>query len=1028
MATQKSPKTTTKTKKPAVKPNIHVTKSGQKIKLQHGFMQRWVARRDRKELRKAEMLRDMPKGRIKRILYRLQPKRLYRYWFSKQGLIMGLKLVGLGFIAVFIVLLGVFAYFRKDLPNLKNITGDNIGGSVRYYDKTGQTLLWEDYNSVKRTPVTQDKISQFVKDATVAVEDRDFYKHGGFDVKGIARAGVANITGGGTSQGGSTITQQLVKLTNDWTGDRSYTRKIKELILSVELERTYSKDEILTGYLNSAPYGNIEYGVEAASQDYFKKPAKDLTLDEAAFLAAIPKSPSYYSPYGPLFSAGGKQAVVNRQHYALDVMEQIGKITKKQHDDAKKVDTLAKVNTERPNKYGTITAPYFVLAAKEQLQKRFEQTYKRGGWKVITTLDINLQNLAQKSIDDGRAQMNRQDADNAAFVAEDTQSGQVVALIGGVDFKNTTYGQINYANDVNISPGSSIKPYDYTTFIENNNNAGAGSVLFDAMGPLPGYPCTNRALPGPTSKGDCLFDYDRNPNSGPLTLRYALGGSRNIPAAKAMLSAVPNDTSSGKTTSINKVLSTASGLMGVDDGYHCYKQDIDITTATKEDETQCYTSAAIGDGAYLHLTDHVNGIASLGRLGKSVPQTFILKVTDGSGKTLDEYKPVVGTQVVRQDAAYIVSDMASDPKASYLGGSCTDTSCSGMKFHRYKGWKTAIKTGTTNDQFDGLMVNWNTKYTTGIWVGNHTRTTPYTGGPENMTDPIMKEFMQGAIDQLGDVPAQNWTQPADIKVAPAYVMHSKIFNAQSVPNASTDIYPAWYQSKTSTAGKKQTIDVISNKLATECTPDLAKKDLEGAGATAFSSDAFVAGGANTDQKDDVHQCTDNKPTVSVNVSPGSGNSYSISVVIGAGSHDLAGNEDKGAGKVNIMVDGQNIQSLNASDCGGTCNTSYTPTSAGSHTVTAQIIDSVLYDTTSAPETIDAHILTINSTNSASSVTFNWSGNTGKVTIYQSNGSLVCGPSQSSCSKIKASVPALAPGAQVYGKDESGATSASITGY
>ena len=225
---------------------------------------------------------------------------------------------------------------RKDLPNLRDISGDNIGGSIRYYDKTGQTLLWEDYDAVKRIPVEDNQISQYMKDATVAVEDRDFYKHGGFDIKGIIRAGVANISGGSTSQGGSTITQQLVKLTQDWSKDRTYARKIKELILSVELERSYSKTEILTGYLNAAPYGNIEYGVEAASRDYFQKSAKDLTLDEASFLASIPKSPSYYSPYGPYFTQGGKEDVIGRQHYTLDVMEQLGKITPQQRDDAEK--------------------------------------------------------------------------------------------------------------------------------------------------------------------------------------------------------------------------------------------------------------------------------------------------------------------------------------------------------------------------------------------------------------------------------------------------------------------------------------------------------------------------------------------------------------------------------------------------------------------------------------------------------------------------------------------------------------------
>lgn len=1011
MATQKSPKKPFKPRKSVSKPNIYTTKSGQKIKLQHGLMQRYIAHRDRKDLRKAELLRDMPKGRMKRILYRLHPKRLYHYWFSKQGLIMGLKLMGIGFIVAFVTLLGVFAYFRKDLPNLKEITGDNIGGSIRYYDKTGQSLLWEDYDAVKRIPVQPNQISQYVKDATVALEDRDFYKHGGFDLKGIMRAGIANITGGSTSQGGSTITQQLVKLTQDWTKDRTYTRKIKELILSVELERTYSKDEILTGYLNAAPYGNIEYGVEAGARDYFQKPAKDLTLDEAAFLAAIPKSPSNYSPYGPYFNSGGKEALVNRMHYALNVMEQIGKITKKQHQDALKIDTLAKVKNQ-PAKYGGIAAPYFVLAAKEQLENKFEQTYKRGGWKVITSLDINLQALAEKAISDGRRQMDRQDADNAAFVAEDNQTGQVVALVGGVDFTNPVYGQINYARDVNISPGSSIKPYDYTTYIENNNNAGAGSVLYDQVGPLPGYPCTNRS----TTTGNCLNDYDRVQNSGPLTLRFALGGSRNIPAAKAMLSAVPNDTSNGKTTSINKVLSTTSALMGVEDGYRCYKPGTDVTTATKVDQTQCYTSAAIGDGAYLHLTDHVNGIASIARLGKSIPQTFIIKVTDSSNKVLDEYKPSVGTQVVRQDTAYIVSDMASDPKASYLNGSCNDTNCTGMKFHRYKGWKTAIKTGTTNDAYDGLMVNWNTKYTTGIWIGNHSRTVAYSGLPENMTDPIMKQFMHGAIDLLGDVPAVNWTQPAGVKLAPAYVLTSKIFQAQSVPSPSTDLYPSWYQGKVSTAGKKQTLDVISNKLATECTPDLAKKEVNSTAASSFSGDAFVPGGANTDLKDDVHQCTDSKPTASINVSLGSGNSYSISATVGAGTHELGGNGDKGGGKVNIQVDGQTIQSFDVGDCGGgICSTSYTPTSGGSHAVTAQVVDSVLYDATSSPQSITPISLSQSSSSGVGgNVTFSWTGGSGTVSIFQSNGTLVCSDTNS-CNKPKALLPV---GTQVYARDSS----------
>jgi penicillin-binding protein 1A len=195
---------------------------------------------------------------------------------------MALKLLGIGTVAMFLLLIAVFAFFRKDLPNLRDISGKNIGGSVRYYDRTGQVLLWEDYDAVKRTPVKDENISPYIKDATVAVEDKDFYNHGGFDVKGITRAGVNNALGKSSTQGGSTITQQLVKLTQNWSKEKTYTRKVKELILAVELERTYSKKEILAGYLNTAPYGDITYGVESSMQDYFNKSAKDMTLDEAA--------------------------------------------------------------------------------------------------------------------------------------------------------------------------------------------------------------------------------------------------------------------------------------------------------------------------------------------------------------------------------------------------------------------------------------------------------------------------------------------------------------------------------------------------------------------------------------------------------------------------------------------------------------------------------------------------------------------------------------------------------------------------
>src|SRR5687768_12563550 len=242
-----------------LKGNRFITNSGKSIKIHRSLSERAKLRKETKALRKAKRMEGMPKSRLKRFFFRLHPKRLAAYWFSRDGAIMALKVTGIGIVVGFFLLMALFAYFRKDLPNLRDPSGQTIGGSIRYYDRTGQTLLWEDYDAVKRTPVPDESISQLLKDATIAIEDRDFFKHSGFNVKGITRAAWNNAFGGST-QGGSTITQQLVKLTTPgFAEDRSLTRKIRELIISVEMERSYSKKEILTGYLNAAPYGGIEY-------------------------------------------------------------------------------------------------------------------------------------------------------------------------------------------------------------------------------------------------------------------------------------------------------------------------------------------------------------------------------------------------------------------------------------------------------------------------------------------------------------------------------------------------------------------------------------------------------------------------------------------------------------------------------------------------------------------------------------------------------------------------------------------------
>lgn len=895
--------------------NTFTTKSGKTIKINRSVTERSKARKEQRAREKAAYLSTLPTNRFKRILYRMHPKRMAAYWFSREGAIMALKITGISIVAGFLILVGTFAYFRKDLPNITNIYGEKIGGSITYYDKSGQTVLWQDYDAVQRFPVKDEEISQYMKDATIAIEDKNFYKHGAFDVSGIGRAVYHDITSNGPRQGGSTITQQLVKLNQDWTEDRTYTRKVKELILAVELEREYTKKEILTGYLNIAPYGGIEYGVEAAARNYFKTSAKDLTLAQASFLASIPQAPSYYSPYAKEYF--NQEALIGRQHYILDQMVDQKMITKAQADEAKKVDIVATVQP-RENKYKDMKAPYFVLAAKKELEQRYgSQTVNRGGWKVTTSLDMKLQSDAEKRYNEALPIIKRQKGDVAAFVASDVETGQVVALVGGPGMQTPGYGEINYAQ-LRLPPGSSYKPYDYAALIEATG-AGAGSVLHDIQAPIPGtsYTCTNKSM-SKENPGNCLKDYDLK-YPGPVTLRYALGGSRNVPAVKAMLIA-----GTEKTIKLSED-------MGLTSGYNCYEQGDEKL----EREAPCYASSAIGDGAYLHLDEHVNAYGTFSRNGLYVPKTYITQIVDAGGKTIDKFKQPKGKQVIRPDTAYIISDMLSDPNASYMS----------QKIHNYNGWKFAFKTGTTNDNKDGLMLGYSSKYAAGVWVGYHDRSREMSGFMETMTRPVIYNWMK---DAHAGQPAKNWEKPAGVKTAPAYIIRNHVGSGSREPSPATDIYPSWYKPRTG-GDSTQVLDKVSNKVATDCTPELARQSSNNAKTSVFSVDTFVdAGGQGANSSstatDDVHNCGDTKPSVALspNGTCVANASCYIFVTPAQGTHALVdpARSNLGGGVIKFYFNGQEIGSQAADQTAFT----FTPTSAGS--VTATIVDSVLYSTQS----------------------------------------------------------------------------------
>lgn len=1005
--------------------NTFVTKSGQTIKINRSIVGRIKAKQAERAQKKAERLAGMPKSRVKRFFYRMHPKRLYKYWFSREGAIMALKITGIGILVGFLFVIGVFAYFRKDLPNITDVSGNSLGGSIQYYDKTGKTLLWEDFDAVKRIPVPEDEISDNMRKAVIAVEDSKFYEHGGFDLRGITRAGINNVLGrsGDTKQGGSTITQQLVRLTQkDIGNEQTYTRKLKELILSVQLEREYSKEQILTGYLNAAPFGNIQYGVEVAAQDYFHKSAKDLTIEESAFLAAIPKSPSVYSPYGPFYD---KDALIGRQHYILDLMVEEQMISQEEATKAKEVAILKKVRKPEA-KYANIKHPYFALAAKSEVEQRYgAETANRGGWRVITTLDVELQKIAEKAVSDNRANTERYSATQQAFVAEEVETGHIVSLVGGVDFNNKKIaGQINYAHDAYIPPGSTFKPYDYAALIEYSDNVGAGSVLYDSQGPLPGYPCTDKSRPvtnGDNSK-KCFWDYDfRYP--GPLTLRYSLGGSRNVPALKANL-----------IVGTDKVNDMASRMMynegDMNNGrksYNCYEPGTDLSPGADKgvieaSKTQCYGSSAIGDGAFLHLDDHVNGFATFSRLGKAIPRTYIKEVFDAGGKSIYKYEKPEGEQVIRPDTAYIVNDMAADPKASYLPAGY-------YKFHDYNGWDFAIKTGTTNDGFDGLMASWSAKYATVAWVGHHNRTVELGNGSqmELMTTPIVRNWMTAAHDKAGS--PKNWNKPDGVKTEDAYVIRTHVGIGSVEPSSNKDLFPSWYKPPNGAANANKDIDIVSNKLATECTPGRAVKRAGGSSSNIFSVDTFRdGGGANnsTEEKDDVHDCSDAKPSISLTPKTyNCGTGCTISATVSKGTHPLS--SSRFAGTVNLIVDGKQVASKTIKNA-GVVNFSYKPTFSGSKSLKVEVIDSVLYDasstgsiTGSAGDDDDSDGLELEADKNGSlSFDVEWSGGVGVVSIKRADtGDVICtGASSGSCTKALSEI-GWPTNKEIYATDDNG---------
>ncbi len=590
------------------------------------------------------------------------------------------------------------------------------------YARDGQTELYKIRGDKNRTRIDFDQMPKCIKDATVDTEDKTFYKHSGLDPRGVARAVLVNFElGSSNAQGGSTITQQLVKNAL-LSPERTYTRKAKELVLSLEIEQMFTKDRILELYLNEIPYGSNAYGIEAASQTYFGKHAGDLTLAECATLAGIPRAPTFYSP----FTSNDPERLKNRTKYVLDQMLDQGDITETQANEAKQqVDAGLQFAAARGE---DIKAPHFVFYVREQLEKEYgAKQVEEGGMKVVTTLDPAKQEIAEDVIrENADSKFAGYGASNAALTSIDPKTGQILAMVGAVDYFNTEgEGNVNVAT-AERQPGSSFKPIVYLAGFKKGYDPNLhlaynpATLLWDVKTDFGG--------------GYTPENYDGR-YRGPVSARDALQQSLNVPAVKML------------------------DLVGINDALDLAHQ-MGITTLNDPDR---YGDSLVLGGGEVKLVDLTSayavmanqgtaGFAEKNRNGTFTTSTPLLEVRDRKGKVLDKYKND-DREVFSKDLAYQISDVLSDDAARApqfgSGGPLT-----------LNGRQAAAKTGTTDSYRDAWTVGYTPQLVAGVWIGNNDNSPMNRVGGSVGAAPIWNEYMERALDGQ---PEQKFERPDGIK-------------------------------------------------------------------------------------------------------------------------------------------------------------------------------------------------------------------------------------------------------------------------
>ncbi len=604
--------------------------------------------------------------------------------------------------SVGVVFLGIIVIWVTTLkvPDFKSFDERRIDSSTKIYDKTGEIVLYDIHQDKKRTLIPFDQMGERITQATVAIEDDTFYTNSGVSLRSIVRAILVNIRSGSYSQGGSTITQQIVK-NSLLTTDKAISRKIKEIFLALKVNKEMTKDEILEVYLNDAPYGGSIYGISEATSAFFAKKPIDLTLAESAYLAAIPQAPTRYSPYGSKVDL-----LEARKNLVLDRMAKLGFITEEERDAAK----VELVEFQTQDKLG-IKAPHFVFYIKDYLEEKYGvQAVESGGLKVISTLDYELQEKAEDIVLKNALENDKAwDASNASLVAIDPNTGEILTMVGSRDyFDKEIDGKFNIAL-AKRQPGSSFKPFIYATAFAKGFTP--NSVLFDVPTEFQST-CDpyGRAKTGPQENCYSPSNYD-NAYIGPVSLRNALAQSRNVPAVQLLY-----------LTKIADSLKTAKN-MGI--------------TTLRDPNT--YGLTLVLGGGEVSLLDMTSAYGVFATEGIRYEPQAVLRVEDASGKVLEEFQPRGGQRVLEENVARQISDVLSDNVAR--------TPLFGANSFAYFGnVSVAGKTGTTNNNKDAWMMGYTPNITVGVWSGNNDNTPMKKGSA--ISGHLWREFMDVALKKI----------------------------------------------------------------------------------------------------------------------------------------------------------------------------------------------------------------------------------------------------------------------------------------